>query len=186
MLIQIEDLKQHIDLNTNEYDAVLEIYANAISDHIRNYLGRPIEIEEITEYFDGDDISDQIHLSSFPMVIDETDHLFTFQYSTGSYSDLTWNDFDADSYQVDDEIGIIYADRMYSGRRNIKVTYSAGYAEVPNPVKLAAMKLVAKVFNSRKSDGFKDESLGDASISWDKFMSDDITALLAKYRRISL
>lgn len=186
MLIQIEELKQHIDLNTNEYDPVLEIYADAISDFIRNYLGRPIEIEAITEYLNGDDLSDQVHLASFPMVIDETDHLFTFQYATGPYSDLTWNDFDADSYQVDDEIGIIYADTMYAGRKNIKVTYYAGYATVPNPIKLASMKLVAKVFNSRKSDGFKDESLGDASISWDKFMSDDITALLAKYRRISL
>lgn len=185
MLITIEDLKQHIDLDTNEYDAVLAVYANAISDFIRNYLGRPIVIEAITEYFDGDDIKDQVHLSSFPVVIDD-DHPFTFKYASGPYSDLTWEDFSADDYQVDEEIGIIYTERMWSGRKNIKVTYSAGYATVPNPVKLAAMKLVAKVFNSRKSDGFKDESLGDASISWDKFMSDDITALLAKYRRISL
>lgn len=185
MLIQIEELKQHIDLDTNEYDAVLTIYAEAISVFIANYLNRIVELAEVTEYFDGDEIDDQIFLSNSPVVVSE-ETPFSFQYRTGSYSDPTWNNFDEDSYQLDDEIGIIYVESMYSGRRNIKVTYSAGYAETPTPIKLAALKLVAKVFNSRKSDGFKDESLGDASITWDKFMSDDITALLSGYRRLSI
>lgn len=185
MIIDLEDLKQHLDLNSNEFDDILGIYAESISDFIRNYLGRPIEIEAITEYFDGESLRDQVHLSSFPLVVDD-DHPLTFQYATGPYSNLAWNDFNEDSYQVDSDIGIIYADTMYSGRKNIKVTYFAGYATIPNPIKLAAIKLVAKVFNSRRSDGFKDESLGDASITWDKFISDDISALLANYRRLSL
>jgi len=185
MLIEIEDLKQHIDLNTNEYDDILDIYIEAISDFIKEYLGKCIEVDEIEEILNGDDLGYSFQLANYPIIIDD-DNTFLFQYRTGTNSEPVWNDFDFDNYQVDQESGIVEIDQMFGGRRNIKVSYTAGYESIPTPIKLAAIKLIAKVFNSRRSDGFKDESLGDASISWDKFLSDDIVALLSKYKKLSL
>lgn len=186
MLIANTDVKSHIDLSTTEYDTLLTAYCGYVSAFFKVYLGKAIEEESgIVEYFDGDEIFDCVLLSNYPIT---TTTALQFQYRTGTYSAPVWNNFSADEYQVDTEAGIIHTDSMYGGKRNIKVTYSAGYSalNIPTPIKLAAIKLVAKIFNSRRSDGFKDESLGDASISWDKFLSDDIVVLLSKYKKLSL
>ena len=186
MLITTEDFKQHIEINTNEHDDMIALYIESVTEFINEYLKRSIEEQSnVTEYFDGDDLNDHINLSSYPLTDTTT---FVFQYRTGSYSNPTWNDFDEDYYQVDEEIGQILTDSMYDGRRNIKVVYSAGFAkdDIPKAIKTACLKLVAKIYNKKRSDGFKDESLGDASISWDKFLSDDIKLLLSPYRNLSL
>lgn len=186
MFITKEDVKQHIDINTNDYDDILDVYIDAVGAYLKNKIGRAIEEEtDITEYFDGDDLSDTVILENYPITDTTT---FQFQYMTGTYSSPTWNDFDDDYYQVDTEKGMVLTDAMYDGRRNIKVVYSAGYAsaDIPDPLKLAALKLVAKAYNKKRSDGFKEESAGGASISWDKFFTEDIAELINPYRKRSI
>lgn len=189
MLITKEELKQHLDINTNDDDEILDIYINAVGEFLKSYLGRVIEKETITEYLDGDDINNEVHLENYPIV-----SLISFQYGTGSYSGgtySTWNDFNEASYHYDLDKGIIYTDLNYAGIRNIKVVYVAGYADddedaddIPQGIKLATMKLVSKVYNKRRSEGYKTESVAGAAIEWDKFLSDDIKLILAPYRKI--
>jgi len=179
MLITLEDFKSHIGIESNDDDAVLKTYIQGISDFIVNYCGRAIESTGFEELYDGDDISDCLFLNNYP-ISDFTN----LMYNSGSYSDPVWNAIDPSQYQTDMDKGIIYFDVIYSGKRNIAIAYTAGYATVPDSIKLAAMKLVAKIYNKRRSDGFRHEEAGGAAIDWDSFLSDDVQLLLDPYRKI--
>jgi len=183
MLIELEDFKKHIDIDTNDYDDILTIYINAAGEFIKEYLGRIIESASVTEYFDGDDIKNTIFLSNYPVTA-----LTSLQYNSGTFGTPVWTAFITDDYQRDDDQGIIYMDTMYSGIRNIKVVYTAGYtaANIPNAIKVACMKMVGKIFNKRRSDGFSSEEVANARIDWDTFMSSDIQELLAPFRKIKI
>lgn len=182
-IITKEDIKQHNDIDTNEDDELLDLYINGITEFLENKIGREIEKNEHTEYFNGDEIGGCVILKNSPVV-----SITSFQYRTGSYSDPTWNDFNEDYYQLDED-GIIEVDTMYSGKRNIKVVYNAGYDDddedyesIPYSLKLAAMKLVSKIYNKKLSEGYKVEEVSNARIEWDKFISDDILELINPYR----
>lgn len=68
------------------------------------------------------------------------------------------------------------------GTNNIEVTYSYGYAAVPNAVKLATMKLAAFYYRRDGSGGVKAENLGGRGLTYsDDELPADIRGLLARY-----
>jgi hypothetical protein len=179
MFLTLEDLKQHLEINSDDDDELLEIYCNSVSDFVKNYLKRNITEQEITEYFDGDYLAGDIVLKEFPV-----NSLTSLQYRNGSLSTSEWADFNSNYYFLDDENGIITIDEgIPDGRMNVKVVYEAGYVETPEPIRLACMKLASKVYKKKRSDGYTDEGAGGVNLTWDKFLSDDIIALLSPYRR---
>jgi hypothetical protein len=183
MLISLTEFKNHIGISGSTDDTIITTYINAVGDFIKEYLGREIEEKEIVERFDGDDIKDIIFLSNYPVTT------FTWlKYRKGTYAVEEMTDFDASDYQRDDEKGIIYVDVMYPGIRNIEVYYKAGYAAaaIPNAIKVAALKLTAKIYNKKRSDGFSSEEVSNARIEWDKYLSSDIEELLSSFRKIKI
>jgi hypothetical protein len=181
MLISLTEFKNHIGLSGTTDDTTITVYLNAISEWVKEYLGRAIEKQtDISEYFDGDNIKDAIFLNNYPVI-----SFRWLKYKSGTNSDPLFKDFDIDDYQRDDEAGIIYVDVMYSGIRNINVVYTAGYetADIPNAIKVACMKLVAKIYNKRRSDGYSSEEISNARVEWDKFLTQDIELLLAPYKK---
>lgn len=183
MLIELEDFKNHIDLNTNDDDATITTYILGVGEFLRNKLGRAIEEEEVEEIFDGDNLKDTIFLANYPVR-----ELTSLKYRTGTFGSPVWNDFNVDDYLPNLAEGTILLEAVYSGLQNIKVNYWAGYAaeDIPNALKVAVLKLVAKVYNKRRSDGFSTEEVAGASINWDSFMSSDIVELINPYRKISI
>jgi hypothetical protein len=185
MIISLAEWKAHADVSGSTYDTTLTIYANALTEFLERKIGRKIEQGEVTEYFDGDNIKDTIFLSNFPVA---STPALTLQYRSGSYSSPTWNNFDPDDYQVDADSGMIYCDAMFSGIRNIKVVYTAGWSSgsMPNSLKLAALKMMTNLWNKRRSDGFTSEEAGGARIEWDKLFNSDIENLIAPYRKANI
>lgn len=181
MLISLTEFKNHIGISGTTEDTIITTYINAVGGFLTGYLGRVIENAEFVERFDGDNIKDAIFLSNYPVT-----KFNWLKYRSGTYSDEKMMDFNADDYQRDDEAGVIYVDAMYSGIRNIEVYYEAGYTTIPDAIKVACMKLVAKIYNKKRSDGFSSEEVSNARIEWDKFMSSDIEALLSPYVKIKI
>lgn len=184
MLIELEDFKNHIGLDSNDDDEILTVYIEGVGDFLRQYLGRVLEQEtNITEYLNGNDIKDKIFLANYPVTA-----LTSLQYNSGTWGTPVWTNFDTDDYTMDGDTGIIYCDCMYAGFRNIKVVYTAGYTAntLPKGLKLATLKIVAKVYNKRRSDGFSSEEVAGARVDWDTFLSSDIETLIAPYRKINI
>jgi hypothetical protein len=179
MIVSLTEIKNHLGISGSDDDTPLGYYLNAISEWVPKYLGRAVEEAEFVERFDGDEIKDAIYLNNFPIT-----EFKWLKYRSGVYSDEQMTDFNADDYQRDDAAGIIYVDVMYSGVRNIEVYYKGGYAaaDIPDAIKVAAMKLVAKIYNKRRSDGFSSEEVAGARVEWEKFLSSDIEELLRPYK----
>lgn len=182
-MITKDDFKNYRNITSADDDTKITLIVNAVKEFVKSYVGRAIEQETVTEYFDGDDINGTIFLSNLPLI-----SLTSIQFNQGTYSSPDWQDFDADDYQYDMEIGEILIDKMYSGRRNIKVVYVAGYitANIPNSLKVAALKLCSKIYDKGESEGFSNEEVAGASIQWGKFLSDDIKALLDAAKRLKI
>lgn len=180
MLIELEEFKNHLDLDSNDYDDILTVYINAAGDFIEEYLGRAVENKEFVERFDGDDLKNTIFLNNYPVT-----KFNWLKYRKGTYAVEDMTDFDDENYQRDDEAGIIYIDTTYPGVRNIEIYYEAGYEaeDIPNTIKVACMKIVSKIYNKRRSDGYSSEEMANARVDWDKFLSSDIEDLLAPYKK---
>lgn len=181
MIITLDQIKAHLDITDNADNSVLTSYIAQMSDYLKNKIGRVIEETEIVEYFDGDNLRDTIFLGNYPVT-----EFTSLEYRSGKFSAPVWNDFDADDYLLDENDGTIQIKAVYSGVKNIKATYKAGYTSVPEALKLACLKLVAKIYNKRRSDGFSHEEVAGASIDWDKFLSDDIKELINPYRKLKI
>jgi len=68
------------------------------------------------------------------------------------------------------------------GTNNIEITYTYGYAAIPNAVKLATMKLAAHYYRRDGSGGVSAESMGPRSVSYTgDEMPMDIAGLLSRY-----
>lgn len=181
MIITLDQIKAHLGITDNTDNAVLTSYIGQIGDYMKTKIGKAIEPTAITEFFDGDNLRDTIFLGNYPVTA-----LASLQFRTGSFSSPTWTAFSPDDYLLNGEEGTIQVQAMYSGLNNIKVVYTAGFETVPGSLQLAALKLVAKVFNKRRSDGFSHEEVAGASIDWDKFLSDDIKELLTPFRKFKI
>lgn len=185
MLITLEEFKSYIELDTNDDDDTLMILINGVGDFLKTYLGRVIEYtEHIWEYFDGNDIKDCIFLANYPVgTISE------FSHTSDPFGDSPeWIDFNTDQYLLDNDKGILYIKATYPGTRNIAVEYDAGYEtkDIPAPLKVAALKLTAALYNKKRSDGYSLEEVAGARIQWDKFLTPDIEALIAPYQRVQI
>jgi hypothetical protein len=100
----------------------------------------------------------------------------------------TYTTIDSGNYDIYEGRGQFY---IYGGmpntRKGVKLTYSAGYATIPTDLALACIKLVARQYEKRKSQGKKSESIGGASITWQdqgaESIDGDVMSILDGYKR---
>jgi len=89
---------------------------------------------------------------------------------------------------IEDDAGLIrLAESIGSGRRNILVEYSAGFATVPEDVQLACGMMVASAYHALERDGgLHSERLGDYAFTAlpDGIFTPEVKKLLGSYRDI--
>ncbi len=143
----------------------VEIMVNNIIDEI-----------QIKEYFDGDEIVDGVYLSNN----------LNLQNLVMEYeSHGNWITILDSNYVFHDDEGLVNLDSVRYGDRNYRATCKAGFTNknIPDDLKLAILKIIGKLWNKRKSDGIVSENLGDASVSWQKYLSPDIAGMLSRYKK---
>lgn len=88
-------------------------------------------------------------------------------YAKDVYADLCLPDDPLDGYEVDKEEGRIYRPSGFSsGDRNIFVSYTGGYAVIPDAIRHGVFRLVQKLDEKREESGgesLKSEKMGDYS-----------------------
>lgn len=79
---------------------------------------------------------------------------------------------------VSDDLAIYLRDyRFNRGVMNVQITYSAGFATVPEGVKRAAIDIVAEKYARRNRVGISSKTIGQESISYSR---DDVTPFAYK------
>lgn len=179
IMITAEDFKDYISLTTSDYDSVIDVLISGAVSWAEIMVNNKIKEDTIEEYFDGDEIDEDMYLQYNLNLKD-----LTVKYE----SDGSWIILPDTEYVFYKDQGIVRLKSIRPGEMNYQVGYKAGFtdSDVPDNLKLAILKLVGKLWNQRKSDGIKTESLGDASISWEDHLTPDIASILSGYKMYSL
>jgi len=188
-LTTVANQKSYLGISVSTFDTLLEIFINGCSEWIENEISRVIidSEEDIVELHDGDFDGtgrNKLFLKQYPI-----NDLTSVEYKTGSLGTPTWVAFNANDYTTDDEAGIIYLNASLASitpdRQNIRVTYQGGFVTAPSDLELACLKLVAKEFDKRKSQGVVSEGVGGGNVSWNEEVDPSVLKIIKKYRRFA-
>lgn len=187
-LVSTANVKSFLDIQTTTWDTIIGTLITSCSVWIENYCGGirfKNSLSDVTEYHSGDPFAEgntSIFLANIPV-----DSITSIASSSGSLSSPTWTNYSAATdYVVNTSTGEVKFSSLPVGSQNIKVVYQGGYATIPEDLQLACLELVARVFNKRKSYGVSNESVGGASVTWEKELEVDLRKTLNRYRNYAI
>ena len=114
------------------------------------------------------------------------------EITTVEYRDANWDFTEYESLAVGDmefDQDVIYTrDHVVTGKgkRNLRITYKAGYsdANLPEDLKLAATLMVVGLFNQRNHVGFKSQTVLGMVVNLDEKQYGMLTEILDRYQSI--
>jgi len=176
-----EKVKLFLDITATTYDTLLDTMCNQLTSWIENYCGgrRFMSTEYTEELYDGDNFERFLRLKNYPVIA-----WTKIEYNAGTTASPNWTEYDASDYEKYDTTGILWFDRVEKGKRNIRISYTAGYAKIPYDLELLATKLVARTFEKRLSEQKVSEGSPDLNITWDEFIKKEDKIVLGNYTRI--
>lgn len=147
-LTTVSDVKENLGLASSDHtkDNLITRKINQISDLIQNYCGRNFKLQAYVQYYDGSNI-DELVLKQRPIVSDGT-HSFSVESRNTSLNDGNFETLNTDLYFIDTTSGVLELNFNARGHWDrYRVTYSAGYATIPNDLAEAAATLAAYFVN---------------------------------------
>jgi hypothetical protein len=145
-LITLSEYKNYVDISSTNSDAVINSLIPRISDFIKNYCNRSFNdfvFDDKVEIFNGDE--PHFILAETPII-----NIVSVEWSTDygqTYTALTeFEDWVLDGYLIKP----IQTTNFQKQLLGYKITYRAGYSELPTDLVLAAMDLVTYY---RRNDG---------------------------------
>jgi len=178
-----EKVKALLGITANTDDTLLDTLCDAITAYIEGEAGgqRFKLTEHENEIHDGDNGQwlrlRHRYIYSTPEI--------KVEYQNGSNSSPDWKEMSADDYDTYPENGTIYLHQKIAGKRNLRITYTAGFSATPYDLELTASMIVARVYNQRKSQGIANESYEGVSISWKDAITEMEQAVINRYTRRS-
>lgn len=175
-VVTVEEAKRHLRIDDDEQDELIEGYIAAATAHIDGpdgWLGRAIGEQTLVAH--GDLFrEDPVWLPYPPVVSIES---IEYQDAHG-----VWQTLGADAYELrGDQLGSSWgsrwpATRGYRGAaETVRVTYRAGYATVPAPVRVAILMMVADMYRNPGE-------AGGAATAQKAAMSTPVEKLLVPFR----
>ena len=185
LICSVNEVKTFIYGSTSPstYDSTI----SAIIDQIEAMLKKETGLTIVdTDYDDIDDeVVDgtgmkKIYSTYWPIQSVDKVEYRDADWSFTEYTEQAASDMEFDRY-------IIYTQYVVrqEGRRNLRISYTAGYktANVPDDLKLAAIMLTAQLFNQREMVGVKTQSLLGLTMTMDEKDNKTVKRILDKYKR---
>lgn len=181
---------------TDSLNSTLSDVINGVTLSIEGFIKRKLDQEEITEYYDGPG-GHELILKNFP--ISTIDSIYIDQNWEWGSTTLV----DSDNYTFDPLTGIVifngqgiaptWGAGWTVGRRNLKITYTYGWDDIPDDIRLAGLEIAGMRFlQSHKAEGRlgvvqESEKLGSADSGSRTYLSkaetDYANKTLRRYRR---
>lgn len=181
-LVPLDRLKTYLEITDTDTsrDVLLQDLTKRLSAWVEQYCDRKFAKGTYTEQHDGDG-TDVLTVAHWPIIsvaslYDDPDRLF------GAGTLIAPADYviykDQGKIQLD---GLVFA----RGLQNVKVTYDAGYAEIPPDLQQAVCELIADRFRNKEHQGLRSLSVGAYSIGFTEAeLPEEVRAVLDGYRRI--
>ena len=144
-LVQLADVKAHLNIENNDDDVELQTFITAATEKVQEITG-PVLTRTVTEYRSGG--TPEIVLKQRPVtsvtsvveLIGNTSYTLTeaaFGAGTTNYHFA----FDADKAEIARRFAALPA-CFAPGEDNIKIVYVAGYATIPSAIRLGTLALI--------------------------------------------
>lgn len=176
MLITANQVKNYLGITSNDYNTILTTLCSYGQRFFEKMIGYTLDEGTITEYIDG--------MSFMRTARKPITTVISVEYNSGTTATPNWITANRNDYEYYPEQGCIKFFRVYQGYRNVKIVYIAGYTitTVPDDIVLALVKMVARIWEKRKSEGMTSESLEGANINWSKFLDEDTLMIIDQYK----
>lgn len=174
---------------TNRLNDQLQLILEAVTVSFEGYMKRKLDVQEITEYYDGPNDSELI-LKNYPIsAIDSIYYDINWEWGETSL-------IDSDNYTFEPGSGMVLYNAGFwrSGRRSIKITYTYGWTDIPEDIRFEGIKLAAieylKSFIGGKRIGIIQETRRSTQVDSAtttyivKDLPADTKKVLQRYRRI--
>jgi len=171
-LTNLTKVKQHLGIEHNDDDALLQNLIDAVSAWIETWCGRKFKSQVITGEKHSGDGGEYLWLKNYPV----TELTKVEVDGTDVTSDI---EYDPDTGEL------YYSAGFTEGYRNVSVDYTAGYANIPTDLEYACVLIVASIYNKKGLEGRTGEVGQGFSY---QIVADDIPfeakKILEKYKKV--
>ncbi len=188
-LTTLAAVKEYLGISSVTNDALLESLIDNFTELIENLMGgrRIKETAYVDEEHDGGE--QDIFAFNWPIA---TSPALVAEFRTGTLAAPNFQAFTVEDFIVYTEGGYVhFFAKSPRGARNIRLTYTAGFAIIPLDIDLLAKELVAKEFNRRKSLGILRERTEGTEVEYantqtQQAMTPSQQATIDKYTRYNV
>ncbi len=193
-LCTLQELKDFMGITDTSKDTILTLYISGISQQIQKQIGRNIFAKDYVERYKGTNMPELV-LNNYPV---NTVDMVEYVYENEVYRTL--DDYE---YELNEDGGFLIkddgwllegysirymSDKVDFPRRHIRVTYNAGYTDVPFELKLLCMQYISDLFSMDNSKGtlLKSYKIDDISMEYKgeiKF-SEDQLKIIKSYKDV--
>lgn len=170
MFTTLATVKEFVGITSVNDDALLTRLINDASTLMQSWLSRDITSATYTQKLDGKGI-DEITLTNYPIT---------------AVSALTIDGITPTAYGFDDNnIYLTDGSVFTKGKRNITVTYTAGFTTVPTDLEQVCVDLVATKYRERDRIGLDSKALaGETTAFSTRDFPNRAKAILTQYRKV--
>jgi len=178
-------VKSYLGITDASNDSLLEELIDNVTEWVEGQLGgrRIKETPYVDEEHDGGE--QDIFLNNWPVKATPT---LTASFRTGTIESPIFQDFTANDFIVYNNAGFVhffartpggervgahgivdvprFHGEVTKGSLNLRFTYTAGFATIPDDLELLAKQLVATLFQRRNAQGIKKETVEGSSIEY--------------------
>ncbi|MFK7088680.1 head-tail connector protein [Chromobacterium violaceum] len=177
MLTTLSNVKAWLNLPGAENDALLTRLIDAASAFIESWCGRRFAVQAYTEHRDGTG-KDMLMFGAWPVTAVASVVIDGQPIPPAA-------DFAASGYRFDELALVLQGYRFARGRRNVAISYTAGYAQIPADIEQACIDLVALRFKERDRIGHQSKSLAGETVTFYLGeLSPAARAALAQYKKV--
>ncbi|MCI0706040.1 MAG: phage gp6-like head-tail connector protein [Ignavibacteriae bacterium] len=158
-IVSLSELKSYLRKTDTNQDNFLQDWITIVSGQIERYCDRKFRAQTISNEIHDGDGTNRLYTHYFPIAglagQSDVEKLSSLQFS--NTPDDEWEDIEIniDHIFIDEHKPYIelYDEIFPAGRRNIRVSYFAGYATVPEDVKRMACEMCAMVWKESNAGG---------------------------------
>jgi len=180
-LTTIAKVKANLSISDSSSDALLQELVTSLSGYIVNFLNREIKSASRSDKLDGLG-RNRIRLRHYP--ITAISSVSIGGVAVQASADGLRNGYVFDDkylYLLDGTNPSVFA----SGIKNVSVSYTAGYSDVPFDIDRICVEMVSKRYKDRQRIGLTSEGIQGQSTGFSQYdMTRDTMRVLDNYRRV--
>ena len=195
-LCTLQELKDFMGIAQTDTskDAILTLYISGISQQIQKQIGRNIFAKDYVERYKGTNTAELV-LNNYPVnTVDMVEYVFEnevyrtlddYEYDLNQDGGFLTKD---DGWLLEGYSIRYMSDKVDFPRRHIRVTYNAGYTDVPFDLKLLCMQYISDLYilDTKKKPELKSYKIDDISYEYNseiKF-SEDQLKIIKSYKDV--